>query len=545
MVVRPSPLRVALLAAVTFLPFPAARADDGDAGRKYAVLVGVSEYRSSAELRNLEGTGNDVTALRDVLLGGGYRAEDITLLTSQGGGRLKPTGQNIRTAIKEAVGRCKPEDTLVLAFAGHGLQFEGNPEPFFCPYDAVWNKTDTLVPLLQVFEEAGRCPAKRKLLLVDACRVDPLAESTGREQNAKAISKGFSLALPSGGDVVALLSCSKSQVSWEDRRLKHGVFFHFVIRGLAGEAAEKDGTVTLDGLAKYVKPAVVEHVKKEFDADQEPYQLGQGGVFPVLRLTSATEAAGLMRDGLLAESKGDPAAALAAYNKALDLDKKNAEAYYRRGLLEMKAAKAAETDKKNEKYHEAARDFTKALKYKPDYIAAYLRRADANYYLNSLDAALQDYEEALETDGQAVEVLVDRGFVFLGLEQPKKAIADLDKAIELNPENARAYYVRGAAKIDDKQVDDGLKDLDKAIEMDPLNVSFREYRLAVAVKQGDAARVQQDETRLEQVAAYVPASDVATQERIYNQRANVGTFYQSSGNTDRAEKVFERAAREA
>jgi hypothetical protein len=46
---------------------------------------------------------------------------------------------------------------------------------------------------------------------------------------------------PPGG-VAVLFSCSKGEHAYKNDELKHGVFFHFVIKGLQGEAdSTKDG----------------------------------------------------------------------------------------------------------------------------------------------------------------------------------------------------------------------------------------------------------------------------------------------------------------
>ena len=44
--------------------------------------------------------------------------------------------------------------------------------------------------------------------------------------------------------MAALFGCSKRQKAWEHDDLKHGVFFHAVLEGLAGKAKNEDGEVT-------------------------------------------------------------------------------------------------------------------------------------------------------------------------------------------------------------------------------------------------------------------------------------------------------------
>jgi formylglycine-generating enzyme required for sulfatase activity len=60
--------------------------------------------------------------------------------------------------------------------------------------------------------------------------------------------------------VAALFSCSAGERAWESDKLKHGVFFHYVLKGLGGEARDRDGEVTWDGLQTYVRKRVTQDV---------------------------------------------------------------------------------------------------------------------------------------------------------------------------------------------------------------------------------------------------------------------------------------------
>ena len=52
--------------------------------------------------------------------------------------------------------------------------------------------------------------------------------------------------------VVALFSCSR-QRGVRASGVKHGIFFYHVLKGWRGEAANKEGAVTLGGLVEYVQ----------------------------------------------------------------------------------------------------------------------------------------------------------------------------------------------------------------------------------------------------------------------------------------------------
>jgi hypothetical protein len=249
---------VLALAALALTLLPTAGQEARPKPRRFAVLTGVNRYEH-ADLKTLKYAENDVVALAKLLRENGY---EVVLLTGPEGARdakRQPTRVNIEARIKEVLRKCRRGDTVLLAFAGHGLQFEGRKDAFFCPSDArpFKDETDTLVSLAKVYAEMKKSFAAVKLLFVDACRDDPKAARGGRSG-----VDGDSAPRPPSG-VGALFSCSAGQRAYEDDGLKHGVFFHFVLQGLKGKAKDPDdGDVTFEGLATYVKKQVTRDVPK-------------------------------------------------------------------------------------------------------------------------------------------------------------------------------------------------------------------------------------------------------------------------------------------
>jgi tetratricopeptide (TPR) repeat protein len=90
--------------------------------------VGVRQY-DKVELRNLDYTENDVTVLAKMLRAAGYRR--VVLMTQTHGAaqaRYLPTAANIRRELRGLLEDRRPEDTVIVAFCGHGLQFKGSDE---------------------------------------------------------------------------------------------------------------------------------------------------------------------------------------------------------------------------------------------------------------------------------------------------------------------------------------------------------------------------------------------------------------------------------
>ena len=247
-------------------------------GKKYALLVGVRAYDHRA-LRDLKHTENDVEEL-GALLGKSSFTEVVVLTTTRGEKRAaaKPTAQNIRAELKRLLKKVTKHDTMLLALSGHGLQFnllvDGKPkdESFFCPANAKPRKTtdlkelsETMLGYSELFQKLDDSGVGVKLLLVDACRNTPAGLKS---------SDVDSVPLPTRG-TAALFSCKSGERSHEVEKLKHGIFFHFVIEGLRGKATGEEGEVTWDDLSRYVRRQVSRQSPKLIaDGDkQTPHEI--------------------------------------------------------------------------------------------------------------------------------------------------------------------------------------------------------------------------------------------------------------------------------
>jgi TPR repeat protein len=311
----------ALLAALAAL-VPggrASRAAEPTQGKKYALLVGVTEYES-AHFARLRYTENDVEELAALLARPGAGFTSVRVLSTARGRKDPkdaPTAANIRKALDALLAGKGKRDLALLALAGHGVQLEvkdpeGEKEPksygYFCPADArltgVKFTTGFSRHLLHVndtFEAIGRCDAGTKLVLIDACR-NELSVKAG----ARSVDLGR-VTIPRG--VGALFSCKPGQKSFETADLGngHGVFFYHVIEGLRGKATTEDREVTWDSLVGYVRRQVPRAVPKLLGggARQDPHLMTNLTDSPVLARAGgaggsggAGEADALYRQGL-------------------------------------------------------------------------------------------------------------------------------------------------------------------------------------------------------------------------------------------------------
>ena len=107
----------------------------------------------------------------------------------------------------------------------------------------------------------------------------------------------------------------------------------------------------------------------------------------------------------------------------------------------------------------------RAIRLKPDYVAAYLNRGVAKAALGQHNDAISDYDEAIRLNPDYVAAYVNRGNEKTVLGQHNDAIADYDRAIHLEPDNAVAYINRGRAKAGLGLKAEGRKDFETALEL--------------------------------------------------------------------------------
>lgn len=268
------------------------------AGQKYAFLVGVGGY-DEKQLKKLPYARADIIAFRSLLMDSGFPDGNVVMLVDDlaalptGGpvGRYLPEHKKIRQELSILLPSLEPDDELVIGLAGHGVQFKGDDNPYFCPLDADLTDKSSLISLNWLYDQLNYNPATRKgcrarakLLIVDACRKDPessIRRNAGGPELASLTTP--QLAEPPKG-VVALFSCAEGQEALEHAPLKHGVFFYHVLEGLKGRAdGDGDSNVTLDEMIAFTKAGTTSYVRQKLRAPQTPRQKGYYDGIWVLR----------------------------------------------------------------------------------------------------------------------------------------------------------------------------------------------------------------------------------------------------------------------
>jgi tetratricopeptide (TPR) repeat protein len=224
----------------------------------YAVIVGISRYRNLADKDQLQFAERDAQSIFTALIspeGGNFRVENVHLLTGD-----KATLANVRREIGTWLPSvAKPDDRVLIYFAGHGFMFQG--KGYLAPFDFQRDRiAETGYPMDELGSViGGKIKAKSKILLTDACHSGAITPEGSTPEATENINRTL-------GDLSkSLFSLTASRAreqSFEVADLKggHGVFTYYVVEGMEGAAdTSGDGVVTADELAEYVHTQVREY----------------------------------------------------------------------------------------------------------------------------------------------------------------------------------------------------------------------------------------------------------------------------------------------
>jgi hypothetical protein len=188
----------------------------------WAVVVGVGRYSSMPVLKYSDDDAYQYYAFLKSPEGGALPDQQVKVLVDE-----DATRANILQTCRQILLRADENDVIVFYFSGHGL------DGYFLPqdYDGINNRL-LHSDIKAIFEQSK---AKHKLVVADACFSGSMLAM--KQPFTMQQMQGFYRAFENSSGGMALLMSSKSQeYSLEDQGLRSGIFSHYLIRGLKGEA---------------------------------------------------------------------------------------------------------------------------------------------------------------------------------------------------------------------------------------------------------------------------------------------------------------------
>jgi hypothetical protein len=188
---------------------------------------------------------------------GGFRPENIRYLTNE-----QATYRDIRLAFRDFLKAATDDDVVYIFFAGHGAPDPERPQDLYLlAHDTdVASIAGTGFPMSEVSDAIRRTYARTIVSFIDACHSAGVSGDIGLRAIDNPINQVFLDRVgQSLGVQVTFTASQVSQFSQEGPQWGggHGVFTHFLLRGLQGEADEDgDGIVTLGESLEWTRDRV-------------------------------------------------------------------------------------------------------------------------------------------------------------------------------------------------------------------------------------------------------------------------------------------------
>jgi len=231
-------------------------------GKRWAVVIGISEYQHARRgIPPLQFAHSDALAFMEFLhspRGGGFEPAYTRLLINE-----QATTRNIRSALFTFLKQAEEDDLVLIFFAGHGAPEIGRPENhYLISYDSDPDDlASTAFPMWDMETALERyIVAERVVVLADACHsagVGPTAglRSVGGNNLINTYLANLQKTKPGRVTITAseVNELSQEGSEWEN----HGVFTHFLLKGLKGAAdSDENGVVTISEAFTYVNSKV-------------------------------------------------------------------------------------------------------------------------------------------------------------------------------------------------------------------------------------------------------------------------------------------------
>ncbi|MEW6248376.1 MAG: hypothetical protein AB1555_16945 [Nitrospirota bacterium] len=245
----------------------------------YVVAIGLSLYRDQQipgrkyAARDAEHVAASFRSL------GGVPAANVRVLQD-----VKALRPDIEEALLDWLPtRVHGESLVIVYFAGQAF-VASTGETFLVPYDGGSASPSRLYPLKELEAALAKLHPKQTLFIFDGgvARLGGDARTKSKPPRWDAANNG----------VIHLIGLNGFGKGLESDKLRHGLFTHYLLRGLEGDAdANRDGAVTLGELIDFLDQKVPAAAKSGFSLEQRPL------IVPALRPTDAVAGVILTQPG--------------------------------------------------------------------------------------------------------------------------------------------------------------------------------------------------------------------------------------------------------
>lgn len=205
--------------------------------RIWAVVIGIANYPHMPPLYYTDDDAYQFYAFLKSPEGGAVPDNQLRLLIDE-----NATRKNIINAMQDVFSKAGPNDIAILYFSGHGKPGAFLPHDNRGEFNKIYHE--------EITNMLDGSPAKVKLCIADACHSGGMYVTRGDNAAIQNFYKDLAQTRPG---CALILSSKSDETSLEAKNVRQGVFSHYMIRGLKGEAdSNNDHVVTIMEVFNYV-----------------------------------------------------------------------------------------------------------------------------------------------------------------------------------------------------------------------------------------------------------------------------------------------------
>ncbi|MBF2761772.1 MAG: hypothetical protein ISN28_16180 [Ectothiorhodospiraceae bacterium AqS1] len=185
--------------------------------------------------------------------------------------------------------------------------------------------------------------------------------------------------------------------------------------------------------------------------------------------------------GVVRNLLSEPHKAILDFDKAIDINQNDSDAYSNRGFAKGLLGN----------HQEAITDFSKSIELDSNSIFAYMNRGVSRNFLGEYKNAISDFDKSIKLSPYDSKAYNYRGVAKALLENYQEAITDFNMAILLNQNDAEYYSNRGSAKNYLGDYQGAIDDYDNAINLQPDNLLHYHLKGLVFLNAGDKQKADE------------------------------------------------------
>lgn len=257
-------------------------------GRVVAYVVGLENYGKHTGIRPVEYARSDAEAFADVLatVFPGMAIE-MELRVNE-----DATLAALRYDLPQTIAGLREDDLFLFYYAGHGFFGAGGNR--LTAFDSNARNLDGTTWLLRdlLTDPLEGSACRRALVFIDACAEK--LEVPGRSVVTPFDAEEFARFAAAASFHAVFMSCGPGEKSFPSVALEHGIWTHFLLKALRGDAEEALGPeryLTGNGLQDYLRQVVPAFVADErHSGAQRPYaRIGGSGSFAIRKVPEKRE----------------------------------------------------------------------------------------------------------------------------------------------------------------------------------------------------------------------------------------------------------------